>query len=28
MFKQDLQNWVNDLGFAIRVAHYRPYTSK
>ena len=28
LFKQDLQNLVNDLGIAIRVAHYPGYCSK
>lgn len=28
LFKQDLQNLVNDLGIAIRVAHYPSYCSK
>ena len=28
LFKQDLQNFVNDLGIAIRVAHYPSYCSK
>ena len=28
VFKQDLQTLVNDIGIAIRVAHYPPYTSK
>ncbi len=28
LFKQDLQTLVNDLGIAIRLAHYPPYTSK
>lgn len=28
LFKQDLQTLANQLGIAIRVAHYPPYTSK
>jgi hypothetical protein len=28
IFKQDLQALVNELGIAIRIAHYPPYTSK
>lgn len=28
IFKQDLQNLVNEMGIAIRVAHYPPYCSK
>jgi hypothetical protein len=28
IFKQDLQNLADELGIAIRVAHYPPYTSK
>ncbi len=28
LFKQDLQNLVNELGIEIRIAHYPPYTSK
>lgn len=28
IFKQDLQTLANELGIAIRIAHYPPYTSK
>ena len=28
IFKQDIQNLVNELGIEIRIAHYPPYTSK
>ena len=28
LFKQDLQELVNELGIEIRIAHYPPYTSK
>lgn len=28
LFKQDLQDLVNELGIEIRIAHYPPYTSK
>ena len=28
IFKQDLQHLANELGIAIRIAHYPPYTSK
>lgn len=28
IFKEDLQNLVNEIGIEIRVAHYPPYTSK
>ena len=28
IFKQDLQNLVDELGIEIRIAHYPPYTSK
>jgi Rhodopirellula transposase DDE domain len=28
LFKQDLQNLVNEIGIEIRIAHYPPYTSK
>jgi hypothetical protein len=28
LFKQDLQQLVNDIGVPIRIAHYPPYTSK
>lgn len=28
IFKQDLQTLTNDIGIAIRIAHYPPYTSK
>ncbi|MBI4780874.1 MAG: ISAzo13 family transposase, partial [Oscillatoriophycideae cyanobacterium NC_groundwater_1537_Pr4_S-0.65um_50_18] len=28
LFKQDLQQLVNDLNLEIRIAHYPPYTSK
>lgn len=28
IFKEDLQNLVNELGVEIRIAHYPPYTSK
>ncbi len=28
IFKEDLQNLVNDIGVEIRMAHYPPYTSK
>ena len=28
LFKQDLQTLVDELGIAIRIAHYPPYTSK
>lgn len=28
LFKQDLQTLANQLGIAIRIAHYPPYTSK
>jgi hypothetical protein len=28
IFKEDLQNLVNEIGIEIRIAHYPPYTSK
>jgi len=28
IFKEDLQNQVNEIGIEIRIAHYPPYTSK
>ena len=28
LFKQDLQSLANELGLAIRIAHYPPYSSK
>jgi hypothetical protein len=28
VFKEGLQNIVNEMGIAIRIAHYPPYTSK
>ena len=28
IFKEDLQNLVNEIGIELRVAHYPPYTSK